>query len=83
MPVLPQLAEPLNHEFGQGFDQRNLRNMRGFYQAFPIWNAVRTELNWTHYRQNLTGAHEYQAVPALLPEWQARSLSRQNHLVDA
>ena len=24
--------------------------MRMFYQAFPIRNAVRTELSWTHYR---------------------------------
>jgi len=24
--------------------------MRKFFLAFPIWNAVRTELSWTHYR---------------------------------
>lgn len=24
--------------------------MRAFFMAFPIWNAVRTELSWTHYR---------------------------------
>ncbi|MEP6805210.1 MAG: hypothetical protein ABI892_11855 [Flavobacterium sp.] len=24
--------------------------MRAFYIAFPIWNALRTELSWTHYR---------------------------------
>lgn len=24
--------------------------MRPFFIAFPIWNAVRTELSWTHYR---------------------------------
>ena len=22
--------------------------MRAFYRTFPIWNAVRTELSWTH-----------------------------------
>ncbi|AVU78264.1 hypothetical protein CRX69_24970 [Pseudomonas rhizophila] len=27
--------------FGKGFDERNLRHMRDFYQSFPIWNAVR------------------------------------------
>ena len=36
--------------FGKGFDERNLRHMRDFYQSFPIWNAVRSELSWTHYR---------------------------------
>ena len=48
--LLPQLAGRLTQEFGRGFDARNLRHMRTFYQAFPIWDAVRTELSWTHYR---------------------------------
>jgi len=39
----------LTLEFGKGFDERNLNNMRAFYSAFPIWNAVRTELSWPHY----------------------------------
>lgn len=34
--LLPQLAERLTQEFGRGFDARNLRHMRTFYQAFPI-----------------------------------------------
>ncbi len=48
--TLKNLAKQLTFEFGQGFDERNLDNMRAFYSAFPIWNAVRTELSWTHYR---------------------------------
>ncbi len=48
--VLKRLANQLTLEFGKGFDERNLNNMRAFYRAFPIWNAVRTKLNWTHYR---------------------------------
>ena len=48
--LLPRLAERLTAEFGKGFDERNLRHMRGFFQTFPIWNALRTELSWTHYR---------------------------------
>ena len=46
--LLPQLAERLTHEFGRGFDASNLRHMRTFYQSFPMWDAVRTELSWTH-----------------------------------
>jgi len=42
--LLPTLAKALTAEFGKGFDERNLRHMRGFYQAFPIWNAVRHSL---------------------------------------
>lgn len=47
---LQHLAKQLKAEFGKGFEERNLRNMRAFYQAFPNWNAVRSELSWTHYR---------------------------------
>ncbi len=48
--ILKNLAKQLTFEFGGGFDERNLNNIRAFYLAFPIWNAVRTELSWTHYR---------------------------------
>lgn len=48
--LLPMLAEQLTQHFGKGFDERNLHHMPAFYQGFPIWDAVRTELSWTHYR---------------------------------
>ncbi|PDS23523.1 DUF1016 N-terminal domain-containing protein [Flavobacterium branchiophilum] len=48
--TLKNLANELTLEFGKGFDERNLNNMRAFYKSFPIWNALRTELSWTHYR---------------------------------
>jgi hypothetical protein len=48
--VLRKLAEQLTLEFGKGFDESNLRNIRQFYIAFPIRDAVRHELSWTHYR---------------------------------
>ena len=57
--LLPRLAQVLTREFGKGFDDRNLRNMRAFYQTFPIWNAVRTELSWTHYRTLLRVESEH------------------------
>ncbi len=48
--VLKELAIKLTEEFGSGFDRRNLSNMRKFYLLYPNWNAVRTNLTWTHYR---------------------------------
>jgi hypothetical protein len=48
--VLKNLAKQLNVEFGKGFDYTNLTNMRKFYLAFPILDALRQELSWTHYR---------------------------------
>jgi predicted nuclease of restriction endonuclease-like (RecB) superfamily len=48
--LLLTLAAHLTAEFGKGFDVTNLRNMRAFYRAFPIRDALRRELSWTHYR---------------------------------
>ena len=48
--LLSFLAKRLTVEFGKGVDERNLRYMRQFYQVFPIRNALRSELSWTHYR---------------------------------
>ena len=75
------LAEKLQSEFGKGFHARNLRNMRQFYVAFPIWNAVRTELSWTHYRILMrlenTKARDWYLNEAIASHWSARALERQ------
>ena len=56
--LLPRLAQVLTREFGKGFDASNLRYMRLFYQAFPIRDALRHELSWTHYRLMLRVSDE-------------------------
>jgi predicted nuclease of restriction endonuclease-like (RecB) superfamily len=79
--LLPQLAERLSHEFGAGFDARNLRHMRSFFQAFPFWDAVRTELSWTHYRTLLRvdseAARRWYMNEAIVQNWSSRALERQ------
>lgn len=47
---LKQLSTQLTQEFGTGFDVTNLRLMRRFFLIFPIRDALRLELSWTHYR---------------------------------
>jgi predicted nuclease of restriction endonuclease-like (RecB) superfamily len=78
---LNTLAQQLTERFGKGFDGRNLRNMRAFYLAYPIWNAVRTELNWTHYRTLLrienVAAREWYANETIANSWSSRALERQ------
>ncbi len=79
--LLPQLAETLTCEFGKGFDERNLRNMRAFFQSFPIWDAVRSELSWTHYRLLLrvadSSARQWYMSEAASQNWSSRALERQ------
>ncbi len=48
--TLKNLAKQLTFEFGKGFDESNLRNIRQFYLAFQKRDALRHELSWTHYR---------------------------------
>lgn len=48
--VLADLSVRLTEEFGKGFTEANLCNMRQFYQCFPNCYALRSELTWTHYR---------------------------------
>ena len=78
---LEQLAEQLSSEFGKGFDVRNLRNMRAFYQTFPIRNALRTELSWTHYRCLIRidnpRARDWYLEETIAQNWSARALERQ------
>ena len=79
--LLPQLAETLTEEFGKGFDASNLRYMRLFYLAFPICDALRHELSWTHYRTLLRvedeHAREWYVNEAVAQNWSSRALERQ------
>ena len=79
--LLSQLGQALAEEFGPGFDATNLRHMRGFYQAFPIRDALRRELSWTHYRLLLrvdsTEARQWYVQEAAAQNWSTRALERQ------
>jgi predicted nuclease of restriction endonuclease-like (RecB) superfamily len=79
--ILKNLATQLTSEFGKGFDERNLNNMRAFYTAFPIWNALRTELSWTHYRllSRLDSEikRKYYLEETITGNWNSRELQRQ------
>ena len=75
------IAETLTQEFGKGFDARNLRNMRQFYNTFPIWQSVNAKLSWTHYvrlmRIENKEAREWYIAESIENNWSARALDRQ------
>ncbi len=79
--LLPKLAETLTREFGKGFDASNLRYMRLFFQAFPMCDALRHELSWTHYRLLLRvtslEARQWYMLEAAEQNWSSRALDRQ------
>lgn len=46
--LLAQLSKDLKLIHGKGFSRRNVLDMRRFYLAYPIWQAVPAKLTWTH-----------------------------------
>lgn len=78
---LKQLSERLQAEFGKGFDVTNLRNMRRFYQAFPIRETLSLELSWSHYnrlaRIENSQARDWYMQEAAQQNWGVRALERQ------
>ena len=79
--LLHHLADALTREFGKGFDTSNLRYMRLFYRVFPIRDALRHELSWTHYRLLLrvdqANARQWYMNEAATQNWSSRALDRQ------
>lgn len=79
--LLQFLSDKLTSEFGKGFDVSNLRNMRRFYNTFPIQDALRPELSWTHYRALMKvedeAARQFYLEEAAKCGWSSRQLDRQ------
>lgn len=79
--LLALLAKDLTAQFGKGFDETNLRKMRLFYQLFPIRDALRLELSWTHYRRLLrvesAKARQWYVEETANLNWSSRALDRQ------
>ncbi|AXI59260.1 hypothetical protein DLD99_01860 [Pseudomonas kribbensis] len=78
--LLATLAKGLTTDFGKGFDVTNLRKMRQFYQLFPIRDALRLELSWTHYRRILQveseSARQWYMNESASQNWSSRALDR-------
>lgn len=79
--TLKNLSKALTLEFGKGYDESNLRNMRSFYLAFPIYDALRHELSWTHYRLlsrlDTTEKRNFYLQESIEGIWNSRELQRQ------
>ena len=79
--VVKQLAHRLGSSLGQGFNERNLWYMKQFYQLWPILNALRSELSWTHYRLLLKTEREdarlFYMQEVIEGNWSTRTLERQ------
>ncbi len=81
--LIQELSKRLTNDFGRGFSEQSLQNMRKFFLAFPISSAVRRELTWTHYkilmRIEQTEVRDYYLNDAIERQLSVRQLERQIH----
>lgn len=79
--LLKELARRLTFDFGKGFDERELRKMRQFYQMFKIRDTLRPELTWSHYRRLISVENEQARIwymnEAADSVWSTRQMDRQ------
>ena len=79
--LIKELSLKLTQEFGKGFTQQNLRNMRQFYNCFPIRSTLCSELSWSHYRLIIRienkNAREWYINESANSNWSVRALERQ------
>ena len=77
---LRDLAARLTTELDKHLDERELRRCRQFFTLFPIRDALRPELTWTHYRLLIriedTAARQYYLEEAASHGWGTRQLER-------
>lgn len=79
--IIKKLAENLEPLYGTGFSYRQLNRYRQFYRAFPIVNAVRSQLNWTQYRLLSSiddkDKREFYIAESIKNHWSSVQLERQ------
>lgn len=79
--TLENLSKKLTEDYGAGFSQRNLRNMRKFYLLYQNWNTVCAKLTWSHYRFLLRVENEkvrqWYIEETIKEHWSSRQLDRQ------
>jgi hypothetical protein len=79
--LIEEVSERLKLDFGKGFDRSNLRHMRAFFLTYPIRDALRRELSWTHYclllRVDSPEARAFYEAEAINARWSTRELERQ------
>ncbi len=79
--LIKYLSLELQPEFGSSFSSRNLGFFRQFYRTFPIVNALRSQLSWTHYRKLIAlqsdDQREFYIAETEKNNWSSRQLERQ------
>lgn len=81
--IIKNLSKELTEEFGKGFGERNIRNIRQFYVLFSDyekWKSLISKLTWTHIQKVLRVSDEkariFYLTEAAENMWSVRALDR-------
>lgn len=79
--IIEVLSSKLTNEFGSGFSPVSLRRMRRFYEFYPIWSTVSTELSWAHFQELIRidrkEERDFYEAESIKSNWGCRELRRQ------
>ena len=79
--IIEALSKKLKDEFGNGFSAVSIRRMRRFYEFYPNWSAVPTELSWSHFQELIRierkEEREFYQIESIKSNWGYRELGRQ------
>lgn len=75
------ISQQLEPEYGTGYSKRQIELFRQFYRTFPIANALRSQLSWTHYkliiRLDSQDKIDFYIAETVKNNWNTRQLERQ------
>lgn len=81
--IIKLLSERLTNEFGKGFSQRNLEQIRQFYSVYSKTQTLSAEFNlsWSHYlklmRIDDENERKFYEIESYKNNWSIRELNRQ------
>lgn len=79
--IVDALSKKLTDEFGSGYSPVSIRRMRRFYEYYPKWSTVSTELSWAHFQELIRidrkEEREFYEAESIKSNWGCRELRRQ------
>lgn len=81
--IIKSLSERLTKEFGKGFSQRNLEQIRQFYSVYSKTQTLSAEFNlsWSHYMKLMRiddeNERKFYEIESYKNNWSIRELNRQ------
>lgn len=79
--VLKGLSEELTKSLGKGYSISNLKYMRMFYKAYPVFEKISNKITWSHYLELMIitdlDKRNFYEKECINSNWSVRELQRQ------